>query len=138
MDTSNQEFLLGFLNQTKVKRDLGCDTASFEIEVDGKYDEIHTGADGYYGIAYKFKQYYGSYIELSFDGDLFSYEDVKDIMLSLFEEDKSMFYSEEDIESLKSEVTEDLKNNGCKIAICNEHTPEIAQKHDEPEDSLER
>lgn len=126
-----------FLNQTKVQKTLGCDTASFEIEVDGKYDEIRTGSDGYYGTAYKFKQYYGSYIELSFDGDLFTYDEVKDIMLSLFEEDKSMFFNNNDINCLKSKVMEDFENQEGKVSIPNEQTSEYSPSIDEQENSLE-
>ena len=124
-----------FLNQTKVKKTLGCDTASFEIEVDGKYDEIRTGSDGYYGTAYKFKQYYGSYIELSFDGDLFTYDDVKSIMLSLFEEDKSMFFDNNDINFLKSKVIEDFENQEGKVDILNEYATSTEQEIDENEEA---
>ena len=68
------------------KRDyeLGCDTARFEIEVDGRYDEVHTGADGYYGFVKEMKQYFGFMAGLTFDGDLFSFEEVENLMNYLF------------------------------------------------------
>lgn len=69
-----------------VKRDveLGCDTASFVIETKFGYDEFHTGADGYYGHMSQYKQHYGMRLDLSFDTDLFDFDDVKERMLALF------------------------------------------------------
>lgn len=58
------------------ERELACDTACFEIDIDGRFDEIDTGADGYYGYLWKFKEPYGAVLSLSLDGDLFSFEDV--------------------------------------------------------------
>lgn len=63
---------------------LGCDTASYEIEIDGRYEKVHTGADGYYGELRHMKQYYGLMLSLSFDGDLFSFEEVERMMDYLF------------------------------------------------------
>lgn len=63
---------------------LGCDTASYEIEVDGRYEKVHTGSDGYYGELRQMKQYYGLMLSLSFDGDLFSFEEIERIMDYLF------------------------------------------------------
>lgn len=63
---------------------LGCDTASYEIEVDGRYEKVHTGSDGYYGELRQMKQYYGLMFSLSFDGDLFSFEEVEKMMDYLF------------------------------------------------------
>ena len=69
-----------------VKKDmeLGCDTARFTIETKFGYDEFHTGADGYYGHMSQYKQYYGMRLDLSFDADLFDFDDVKERMLALF------------------------------------------------------
>lgn len=68
--------------------DLGCDTASFTIETKYGYDEFHTGADGFYGHIYQYKQYYGMKLELSFDEDLFDFDEIKRRMLALFPESK--------------------------------------------------
>lgn len=64
---------------------LGCDTASYEIEVDGRYEKVHTGGDGYYGELRQMKQYYGLMLSLSFDGDLFAFDEVEKLMDYLFE-----------------------------------------------------
>ena len=63
---------------------LGCDTASYEIEVDGRYEKVYTGADGYYGELKQMKQYYGLMLSLSFDADLFSFEEIEKLMDYLF------------------------------------------------------
>jgi hypothetical protein len=63
---------------------LGCDTASYEIEVDGRYEKVHTGGDGYYGELRHMKQYYGLMLFLSFDGDLFSFEEIQKMIDYLF------------------------------------------------------
>ena len=116
-----------FKNTVKVRKDLGCDTASFEITVDeSRYEAFHTGADGYYGYAAKYKEYYGSCIELSLDGDLFSQKEVKEKMLSLFREDKvaatdseisNHYFTKEHIEWMKKYVIDDFIKNGGKCKI---------------------
>lgn len=63
---------------------LGCDTASFEIEVDKRYDHFHTGADGYYGDITLYVEPYGISACLTFDADLFSYDEIKQRMNALF------------------------------------------------------
>lgn len=68
--------------------DLGCDTARFTITTKFGYDEFHTGADGYYGHMFWYKQYYGMMLGLSFDTDLFEFDEIKDRMLALFPERK--------------------------------------------------
>lgn len=68
-----------------ISHELGCDTASFIIETNYGYEEFHTGADGYYGHADKFKTPYGILITLELDGDMFSYEDVINRMKYLFD-----------------------------------------------------
>lgn len=67
---------------------LGCDTARYEIEVDGRYEEVHTGSDGYFGEVQVMKQYYGLMMSLSFDASLFSFEEVEKLMDYLFVFDK--------------------------------------------------
>lgn len=68
----------------KERHRLGCDTARFEMEIDGRYDLFHTGADGFYGDAIKYKEHYGFSISLSFDPDMFTYDEVKERMEYLF------------------------------------------------------
>ena len=68
----------------KKEYSLGCDTASYEIEVDGRYEKVHTGADGYYGEVKQMKQYYGLMMSLSFDASLFSFEEIEKLMDYLF------------------------------------------------------
>lgn len=63
---------------------LGCDTASFEIETDKSYDEFHTGADGGYGNVKVLKPEYGFICNLELDGDLFDFNEVVTRMQSLF------------------------------------------------------
>ena len=76
----------------KEKHELGCDTAQFDMEVRTKKgfasDRFHTGADGYYGSLIKMKQGYGMMMNLSFDTDLFAFDEVVERMLKLFPEVK--------------------------------------------------
>ena len=64
--------------------DLGCDTSRFEMEINNNYCEFSTGADGYYGWVRKMKEYYGLMGELSFDGSLFTVEEIEESMRYLF------------------------------------------------------
>ena len=78
-----------YYKDTKVKDiELGCDTACFELETKFSYDKFDTGADGFYGYFSKYKQYYGSTLTLSFDTDLFTFEELEKRMLKLFPERK--------------------------------------------------
>lgn len=70
----------------KKKYELGCDHAEFEIQTKYGYDLFRTGGDGYYGSLYHMKTNYGMILYLGFDGDLFSYDEIKDRMLKLFPE----------------------------------------------------
>lgn len=38
-----------FESQEVVQKDIGVDTAEYVINVDGRYENIHTGGDGYWG-----------------------------------------------------------------------------------------
>lgn len=44
-----------YKGQDVMEKEIGVDTAKYLINVDGRYEEIHTGADGYWG----------NYLELS-------------------------------------------------------------------------
>lgn len=63
---------------------LGCDTACYEIIVDGRYEKIYTGADGYYGTLKHLKQYYGLMLDLSFDASLFDLDELETKLNHLF------------------------------------------------------
>ena len=78
-----------YYNGTIIKDiDLGCDTACFEICTKFGSDKFDTGADGYYGHLYKYKQHFGMELKLDFDGGLYDFEEVKQRMLELFPERK--------------------------------------------------
>ena len=78
-----------YYNGTIIKDiDLGCDTACFEICTKFGSDKFDTGADGYYGHLYKYKQHFGMELKLDFDGGLYDFEEVKQRMLELFTERK--------------------------------------------------
>ena len=70
--------------KVKKKYQLGCDTAQFEMVTKYGYDLFHIGADGFYGDLILNKQYYGMILMLSFDADLFDYQEIIDRMLRLF------------------------------------------------------
>lgn len=105
-----------YSNTKKVSKELGCDSASFSITVDGKRNnEFHTGADGYYGYAEKFKQYYGANIELAFDSDLFDEKDLKEEFAGyLLKEDKGPYFTHESLEGIKNAIVENFKERGGK------------------------
>ena len=92
--SSNSERLRVYLdgkyynNTLKKEMELGCDTASFDLKTKYGSDHFETGADGYYGYIKQYKQYYGMHLELSFCGDMFEYDELKDRLLKLFPEDK--------------------------------------------------
>ena len=76
------------LNQPKEEVELGCDTACFSIEVDEAWEEFHTGADGYYGSAFKYsvdKVPYGIHINLFVDKDMYDYDTLWRKLDALFE-----------------------------------------------------
>ena len=58
----------------KEKKNLGCDTASFIVATESASDgiTIHTGADGYYGLAYVWKNTLGMEITLAFSDDWYT------------------------------------------------------------------
>ena len=75
-----------YTSQLKGEYDLGCDTARFEVETKFGYDEFMTGGDGSYGRLFHMKQYYGMMLYLSFDADLFTFEEIEERFLGLFKE----------------------------------------------------
>lgn len=73
-----------FKDTLKEQKELGCDTACFEITTKFGFDNFDTGADGYYGTLCKYKQHYGMMLDLSFDADLYSFDEIEERMLKLF------------------------------------------------------
>lgn len=61
--------------------ELGCDTAEFIVANEKGHMKIHTGADGYYGMAIKYKNKLGVQVELSFDSDMADYEELLNLFL---------------------------------------------------------
>ena len=70
----------------KEDHQLGCDTARFEMTTKYGSDLFHTGGDGYYGDIYHMKKGHGMLLNLSFDTDMFDYDEIVDRMLKLFPE----------------------------------------------------
>lgn len=104
-----------YKNSVKSSHNLACDGAKFEICVDGRFDEVHTGADGSYGYANEMKQYYGFNMGFVFDSDLFSMEDVEKMASYWFEVDKRTLNNEEVMNKftneLRANIEEDIEKN---------------------------
>ena len=73
----------------KTDCELGCDSASFEIETKFGYDKFYTGASGYYGELKAMKQYYGMILHLDFDDDLYDFDEIVQRMKALWPESKN-------------------------------------------------
>lgn len=56
--------------------ELGCDTAEFIVENEKDYVKIDTGADGYYGMAIKYKNKLGIQVVLNFDAAMADYREL--------------------------------------------------------------
>jgi hypothetical protein len=77
-----------YTSQTVKTKDLGVDTACYQLSVDDNYDEFHTGADGYWGGVYTFKRANridGYYIDIAMPEDL-SFEDMQKYVEYFFDE----------------------------------------------------
>ncbi len=59
------------------KIDLGCDSAEFEIVVNGKGTDFQTGADGMYGNFYKYPHNRAYILELELDPDYIPLQQIK-------------------------------------------------------------
>ncbi len=79
-------------SQTMVQKPIGVDTAQYFMDMDGKRETFHTGADGYWGDAYEYRHVDNE--KTYFDGVLIAmtmpehmtYEEVKNTMQYLFED----------------------------------------------------
>lgn len=65
--------------------ELACDTARFDIKINDQYEEIHTGADGYYGDFYHYKDNLAHIFEIEFDASLYSFDEIKSKAKYLFD-----------------------------------------------------
>lgn len=50
-----------YKGQEVTEKEIGVDTAKYLINADGKYEEIHTGGDGYWGAYQEFSRGKGAY-----------------------------------------------------------------------------
>ena len=87
---------------------LGCDSAQFDITVNKKnWLNIHTGADGYYGSVSDYHKNAGIKIELTFDGSLYTIDEIEKDMDYLFKikerikEDKEAEIEKEDKDDIE-------------------------------------
>lgn len=81
-------------NYVKKHITLGCDTASFCICTDKNYNEISTGADGFFGDFYHYKNNNAYIFHLSLDEDMVSFNDAVAIC-------ELLFYKKEEKKCLK-------------------------------------
>lgn len=100
-----------YAESVKRTHNLACDGSSFEVCVDGRFDEVCTGSDGFYGYAHEMKQYYGFVVGFSFDRDLFSFEDVEKMASYWFEVDTKALKDEETIARLERELRENIEGD---------------------------
>ena len=69
----------------KSKKELGCDSASFDIITDKGNITIHTGSDGCFGEAFHYKYNKVILVDIGVSGDMMSYEQFKAEITSLFD-----------------------------------------------------
>ena len=69
----------------KNKKDLGCDSASFDIITDKGDITMNTGADGFFGTAFHYKDNKVILADFSVDNDVMSYKAFKENVLAMFE-----------------------------------------------------
>jgi len=88
---SDQEILDCFYNEkyypasVEQQKELICDSSSFVIEIDDRYDDIYTGADGCYGQQISYKDNQAHFIEFCIDTDLISEKKLRKILNYLFD-----------------------------------------------------
>ena len=64
---------------------LGCDTARFEMEIDGRLDTIQTGADGIYGDCYCYADNEAIVVSVFVDADMCSEQKMRDTLAYLLD-----------------------------------------------------
>jgi len=83
LDTFRKESF--YPNLKSYEHELGCDTAQFDIMVNQqRMEEIHTGADGYYGFHLAYKGGQGHMISFNFPADLMTEKEMRHTLASLF------------------------------------------------------
>ena len=95
-----------YKSQTTTEKVIGVDTAQYLLNVDGRDDVIHTGADGAWGVFTKLyhdaaaKQIYdGAIIQLGFSSDLDSMQSMRDRLKYFFEDVEQLEIQAEQTES---------------------------------------
>lgn len=93
-----ETYIRGYMyeGQEVVQKPIGVDTAKYFMEIDGRRESFHTGADGYWGDVYEYRHIENQKVQV--DGvliamtmpDYMSYETVKNAMNYLFEDMQSL------------------------------------------------
>ncbi len=93
-----ETYIRGYMyeGQEVVQKPIGVDTAKYFMEIDGRRESFHTGADGYWGDVYEYRHIERQKVQV--DGvlvvmtmpDYMSYENVKNTMNYLFEDMRSI------------------------------------------------
>lgn len=65
--------------------DLACDTAHYQIDIDGKTEEVYNGGDGYFGKYFTYKGDRFCFVTLSLPEELFDKEDIMKLIHNLFD-----------------------------------------------------
>ncbi len=109
-----ETYIRGYMyeGQEVVQKPIGVDTAKYFMEIDGRRESFHTGADGYWGDAYEYRHTESQKVQV--DGvlivmtmpDYMSYENVKNTMNYLFEDMRSIQHEQTVKKSKKKIVTE--------------------------------
>ena len=101
-----------YTSQKTTEKVIGVDTAQYLLNVDGKDDIIHTGADGAWGVFTKLhhnaagKQIYdGAIVQLGFSSDLDSMQSMRERLKYFFE----------DVEQLEIQTEQTEGNPGIKM-----------------------
>jgi hypothetical protein len=69
----------------KRESELGCDTARFEMTINENWDEIHTGADGFFGMLHHYKNNEAYVFSIMLDEDMTSWEEVEQYVQYFFD-----------------------------------------------------
>jgi hypothetical protein len=73
-----------FPSMLKKEYHLGCDTAQFDICIDGKFENFQTGGDGWYGYCHHYRNNNAHVFAFSLDDDMTSYEEMTEYIRHTF------------------------------------------------------
>mgnify|MGYP004546947613 CR=1 FL=1 len=109
-----ETYIQGYMyeGQEVVQKPIGVDTAKYFMEIDGRRESFHTGADGYWGDVYEYRHTENQKVQV--DGvlivmtmpDYMSYENVKNTMDYLFEDMRLIQQEQIEKKSQKKTVPE--------------------------------